>query len=171
MIIDRLLQDSEAATESQGFFSQLAEAFSPEVLMSWEFWTVASAVLLVGEILTAGFLLGAFVPGTILSAILAALGVGMQGQLWGFIAGTLVGLVVLRPIVIRKAQEGGVPSNVDALVGESAVVTEAIGADAPGRVRIRSEEWRATAATDIELGASVSVVSVSGNAVHVQAQD
>jgi membrane protein implicated in regulation of membrane protease activity len=156
--------------ETQGFFEQLFEAFEPEVLMSWEFWVVASAVLLVAEFLTAGFLLGAFVPGTVLAAILAALGVGMQGQLWGFIVGTMIGLVVLRPIIVRKAQAQGVPSNVDALVGEPAIVTEAISASSCGRVKVRSEEWRASAGADLDPGAAVTVVQVYGNTVHVQAQ-
>jgi|GEM_PF-679198 len=170
MMIDRLLQDSEVAAETQGFFSQLTEAFTPDVLMSWEFWTAASAVLLVGELLTASFLLGAFVPGTALSAILAALGLGMQGQLWGFMIGTVVGLVVLRPILVAKAQEGGEPSNVDALVGQPGVVTESITPSSPGRVKIRTEEWRATAGDDLEAGVHVNIVRVDGNAVHVQSQ-
>jgi membrane protein implicated in regulation of membrane protease activity len=139
--------------------------------MSWEFWTVASALLLVGELLTASFLLCAFVPGTAVSAVLAALGVGMQGQLWGFIIGTLFGLVFLRPILVKKANQGGEPSNVDALVGQSGIVTEPITASTPGRVKIRSEEWRATAGDDLESGTQVSVVRVEGNAVYVQPQD
>lgn len=153
--------------DSKGFFEELAEGFSPEVFMSWEFWTVVTAVLLVGEVLTAGFLLGAFVPGTALAALLAALGFSMQGQLWGFIAGTLIGLVFLRPIFVRRAQAGGEPSNVDALVGQSATVVQEIRPGQPGRVRIQSEEWRATADADIGSGTRVRVSKVEGNAVHV----
>ncbi len=153
--------------ESPGFFEQVFEAFSPDILMSWEFWTVLSALLLVGEILTAGFLLGAFIPGTVLSALLATLGVGMQGQLWGFIAGTMVGLVVLRPMVMAKIQAAGEPTNTNALVGQAAVVTERITPTQPGRVKVRSEEWRATSEAVHEAGASVIVSSVQGNAVHV----
>ena len=156
--------------DSKSFFEQLGD-LSPEVLMSWEFWVVASALLVVGEFLTAGFLLGCFVPGTVLSAILAAFGVGMNGQLWGFIVGTMIGLFAIRPEIVRRAQKGGVPSNVDALIGASATVTEPITADELGRVKIRGEEWRATAAENLESGASVQVMSVDGNTVSVQAQD
>lgn len=170
MIIDLLLQDPQAASEGQGFFSQLAEYLQPDVLMSWEFWTVTSGLLLLGELLTASFLLCAFVPGTVVAAILAAFGIGMNGQLWGFIIGTLFGLVVLRPILVEKANQGGEPSNVDALIGQSGVVTESITSSTPGRVKIRSEEWRATAGDDLESGTHVSVVRVEGNAVHVQSQ-
>ena len=170
MIIDLLLQDPQAASEAKGFFAQMAEYLKPDVLMSWEFWTVTSGILLLGELLTASFLLFVFVPGTALAAILAAFDVGMNGQLWGFILGTLFGLVVVRPILVAKANKGGEPSNIDALVGQSGVVTESITKSTPGRVKIRSEEWRATAGDDLESGTSVSVVRVEGNAVHVQSQ-
>ena len=157
-------------TESKGFFEQLFEFIQPETLMCWEFWVVASAILVVAEFLTAGFLLGAFVPGTLLSATLAAFDVGMNGQLWGFIFGTLVGLVFLRPIAVRHANEGGTPSNVDALVGLSAMVTEPITPSSSGRVKIRGEEWRAVADSEIQAGVSVTVARIEGNSVHVQAQ-
>jgi membrane protein implicated in regulation of membrane protease activity len=170
MILELLLQDPQSTPEGQSFFTQLTEYLQPDVLMSWEFWTVASALLLVGELLTASFLLCAFVPGTAVSAVLAGLGIGMQGQLWGFIFGTLFGLVYLRPKLVAKTQEGGVPSNVDALVGQAGVVTEPISAATLGRVKIRSEEWRAASGQDLEVGTRVQVVSVEGNAVHVQPQ-
>ena len=170
MILELLLQDPQSTPEGQSFFTQLTEYLQPDVLMSWEFWTVASALLLVGELLTASFLLCAFVPGTAVSAVLAGLGIGMQGQLWGFIVGTLFGLVYLRPKLVAKTQEGGVPSNVDALVGQAGVVTEPISAVTLGRVKIRSEEWRAASGQDLEVGTRVQVVSVEGNAVHVQPQ-
>ena len=159
MIIDLLLQDPQAASEAKGFFAQMAEYLKPDVLMSWEFWTVTSGILLLGELLTASFLLFVFVPGTALAAILAAFDVGMNGQLWGFIIGTLFGLVVVRPILVAKANKGGEPSNIDALVGQSGVVTESITASTPGRVKIRSEEWRATAGDDLESG-SVTIAGV-----------
>lgn len=158
-------------TESKGFFEQLFEFIQPETLMCWEFWIVASAILVVAEFLTAGFLLGAFVPGTLLSAILAAFGVGMNGQLWGFIFGTMVGLVILRPIFVRHTQERGTPSNVDALVGASAKVTEPITPAGSGRVKIRGEEWRAVADSEIQVGVSVTVVRIDGNSVRVQSQN
>ena len=160
-----LLLQSE---ESSGFLSQLAEFLRPEVLLSWEFWAITTIVLLVAEVLTAGFLLGAFVPGTALATLLAALGWGMEVQLWGFVGGTLVGLFYLRPIWVKRAQAGGEPSNVDALVGQKATVTESISVGGTGRVRIRSEEWRAISETSLDAGALVRVIRVEGNSVTVE---
>jgi membrane protein implicated in regulation of membrane protease activity len=159
----------ESASE-QGFLAQLQEALSPDLFTSWEFWAILSGLLLIGEALTAGFLLGAFLPGTVLACLAAVSGWGMETQLAGFSLGTLVGLALLRPLVLRKLAAAGTPSNVDALLGASAVVTEAIAYGEVGRVKVRNEEWRARCDLPIESGARVRVVSVSGNTLEVTPQ-
>ena len=155
-------------SDSGGFFDQVSQALSSDIFMSWEFWAIASTILLIGEVLTAGFLLGAFVPGTLVAAILAATGQGFQVQLWGFVVGTLVGLFLLRPMFLRKFQSNGEPSNVDALCGMDAEVVEAISANRAGRVLVRSEEWRASSKHNIPAGAQVRILRVDGNAVEVE---
>ena len=49
------IQETEA---SGGFLEQVSSAFSSDLFMSWEFWTVMSVILLIGEILTAGYSIG-----------------------------------------------------------------------------------------------------------------
>jgi membrane protein implicated in regulation of membrane protease activity len=159
----------ESASE-QGFLAQLQEALTPDLFTSWEFWAILSGILLIGEALTAGFLLGAFLPGTILACVAAVSGWGMETQLAGFSLGTLVGLALLRPIVLRKLASEAVPSNVDALLGASAIVTEAIAVGAVGRVKVSNEEWRARCDSALESGVQVRVVSVSGNTLKVTPQ-
>jgi membrane protein implicated in regulation of membrane protease activity len=153
----------------QSFSEQVSEFVNPEIFTSWEFWLVAAVVLMIGEILTAGFLLGAFVPGAIIAALLAALNWGMQAQLIGFATGTLVGLLLLRPIVLRKLQTQGEPSNVEALLGQMGQVTEAIVPGAPGRVKLSSEEWRASATAELTVGTQVRVLAVEGSTLTVEA--
>ncbi|MCP4094097.1 MAG: NfeD family protein [Planctomycetes bacterium] len=163
-----LLQTTES--EPTTFWQDLAEFFSSESIVdivSWEFWLVLTIVLLAGEILTAGFLLGALTPGTVLAAIVAAFGLDLRIQVFAFVIGTMVGLIYLRPIFLRKVMSKGVPSNVDALVGSTGVVTEAIGPDAVGRVKVQSEEWRAEASAQFAIGTKVLVVSIDGNTLTV----
>lgn len=136
-------------------------------LMSWEFWTIVTIVLLAGEILTAGFLLGALTPGSVLAAIVAALGLGMELQLTAFVLGTLGGLLYLRPLFLKKALDNSTPSNTDALVGVVAEVTESISTSAAGRVKVISEEWRARGSSDFSVGSHVRVLSVEGNTLIV----
>lgn len=158
------LQDSQAG---QGFLEQLQEALQPDLFTSWEFWALVSAGLLIGEVLTASFLLGAFLPGTILAAAIAAFGWGMEFQLAGFTVGTLVGLGLLRPLFLRRLAERTEVSNVDALIGAQGRVTEAIAAGDVGRVKVDNEEWRARAAVPLAAGSVVQVERVTGNTLEV----
>lgn len=163
-----LLQAS--ASEPTTFWQELAEFFSSENivdLVSWEFWLIVTIVLLAGEILTAGFLLGALTPGTVLAAVVAAFGLGLPYQVFAFIVGTLVGLIYLRPIFLRKVMNKGVPSNIDALVGATGIITESVKPDVVGRVKVHSEEWRAQGATEFTVGTKVQVVSIDGNTLTV----
>ena len=160
----RFLQESESG---QGFLEQVQEALSPDLFTSWEFWAIASAVLLVGEVITASFLLGAFLPGTILAALFAAFGWSMEFQLAGFVVGTLVGLGLLRPLFLRRLSVDAQPSNVDALIGRQGRVVEAIAPGEIGRVKVQNEEWRARADQPMEAGQPVTVQAVSGNTLEV----
>jgi membrane protein implicated in regulation of membrane protease activity len=66
----------------------------------------------------------------------------------------------------RMTTKGTLPSNVDAILGRSGVVTQKIGAHEAGRVKIGDEEWRATLAAGAgdarEAGQTVTVVSAEG---------
>ncbi len=162
-----LLQTSESEPT---FWEELAEFFSSDSivdLVSWEFWLVMTIVLLAGEILTAGFLLGALTPGTALAAIVAGFGFDLKIQVLAFVVGTLVGLIYLRPIFLRKVMSKGVPSNVEALVGSVGIITEGVSADSVGRVKVQSEEWRAEAASEFAVGTRVRVQSIEGNTLTV----
>lgn len=164
-----LLQTSESEPT---FWQELAEFFSSENivdLVSWEFWLIATIVLLAGEILTAGFLLGALTPGTVLAAIVAAFGLDFRFQVFGFVVGTLIGLIYLRPIFLRKVMSKGTPSNVGALVGALGIITEDIGPNVVGRVKVQSEEWRAEGSAEFSVGTKVRVVSIDGNTLTVSA--
>lgn len=64
------------------------------------------------------------------------------------------------------------PSNVDAVVGRTGVVTKRIAAQDAGLVKIGSEEWRAELAQPDsaarEAGAEITVVSVEGVTLKVR---
>ena len=82
------------------------------------------------------------------------------------------GLAVIYVVFIRQRlrarmmSSGTLPSNVDAILGRSGVVTQKIGAHEAGRVKIGDEEWRAVLAAGAgdsrEAGQTVTVVSAEG---------
>jgi membrane protein implicated in regulation of membrane protease activity len=153
------------------FWDELFDFLSEESLasiLSWEFWLLATVVFLIGEVFTAGFLLGALMPGSLLAAIAAAFGLGVQGQLLVFAIGVLIGLFYLRPIFLRKLDDGSEPSNVDALIGSTAKVVDAIAEGEVGLVKVSSEEWRARSENNHDAGTFVEVVGIEGNTLVVK---
>ena len=83
-------------------------------------------------------------------------------------------LVFFRKRIRSKLSSPHVPSNVDALLGTNALVTERIGPHAPGMVRVGDELWRARLAHDAEgeparePGVMVTVDSVEGVTLRVR---
>lgn len=59
-------------------------------------------------------------------------------------------------------------TNVESIMGRRAIVISTITPDAPGRVKIEGEEWRAQAEKTIEEGEKCTIISVSGVTVHVE---
>ncbi|HEY2460903.1 MAG TPA: NfeD family protein [Candidatus Acidoferrum sp.] len=86
----------------------------------------------------------------------------------GLIAGGVLSLIYLalfRRWLRIKLTVKNQPSNVDALMGKSGVVTKRIAASEPGMVKVGTEVWRA------ELADSGDAAKNAGETVTVQAVD
>ena len=142
----------------------------------WHIWVILATALFVLEIFTPGFVLAAFAVGCLASALASAAGLSLTLQLFAFSVGTLTAFLGIRPLVLRKLHAGdhSFRSNVDALVGKTARVLEAVdpGSDT-GRVNVAGEDWRAISATGepIASGSTVMVVEVDGAKVVVVPED
>ncbi len=102
-----------------------------------------------------GLMLGSATAGFVIAAVLCLLYVAL-GRRW----------------VRARMHHASTPSNVDALVGLKALVTERVSRHAPGKVRVRDEVWRAVPAGDdagpIEPGTEVTVRGVDGVTLQVR---
>lgn len=139
----------------------------------WFFWLVGGFVLLLLELLFSGFVLICFAAAAFVVALLSLLPVGIDAQLAGFAAATVVSFVTVRPFFLRhmKPKDGHVETNAAALAGMNGIVTEAVNPDAnSGRVRVRGEEWSAVTEDGAALptGCKVGIMRVSGNKVVVR---
>jgi membrane protein implicated in regulation of membrane protease activity len=127
-------------------------------------WLVAGFALIVAEVLTGGFVLIMLGVGALAAAAFAALG----GSIWGEVAvfaGTSVALTTLaRPVLKRRLHTAHVPTNVDALLGDKAIVVSTVDAHG-GKVKLRGELWSARAYDETEVlepGQRVTVMTISG---------
>jgi membrane protein implicated in regulation of membrane protease activity len=128
-------------------------------------WAALAAVLIVGEIFTAGFFLLPFGLGAAAAAVLALVGASLGWQ-WGvFLALSAVLLLSLRRFADRITHEPPEKVGVDRLIGKEGVVIDTIESDdGTGRVRVEREEWRADSAESqiLAVGTHVVVERVSG---------
>lgn len=127
-------------------------------------WVGAFVVLGIGEMVTAGLFMLPFAIGAGAAAILAWFGVAIWVQLLVFLVVSVAALWGMR----RFAWRSGEPSHsvgAKRYVDATGTVTETVDrVSGTGRVRLETEQWRATTDADsaIEPGTEVMVVDVRG---------
>jgi len=131
----------------------------------WWVWIALAAILLVGEIFTAGFFLFWFSLGSAAAGLAAYLDIGVTWQIIIFAVVSGVGYLLGRKFAERvtKAQPPGIGA--DRFIGDEGVVIETIDKSAnTGRIRIGQDEWRARSESGevIPSGTKVTVIRIDG---------
>ena len=146
---------------------------SPE---TWRWiWLGAGVLFALGELALAGtFFLLPFALGALVAAVLAFAGVPVPVEWLAFVGVSAVaslGFIPLRRRLDRDDESGSAGIGARRLVGQPALVIDAIDAGPHGRgtVRIGREEWRAETADGraVEVGAVVPVIEMRGTGVVV----
>jgi membrane protein implicated in regulation of membrane protease activity len=132
----------------------------------WALWTIASALLAIGEVFTPGlFFLGPLAVAALAAAVVAALATGAVGALLAFIGMAAICVALLRPLARRHIRLPAVSrTGTAALIGQKALVLEQVDSSG-GRVKIRGEEWSARAFLEGEpllAGEQVEVAQIEG---------
>lgn len=135
-------------------------------------WVALAVILLIAEILTAGFFMLPFGIGAAVAAALEYLAPGSIGWQWAaFVGVSSALLIVLRRFSDKVTHEPPQKVAADRLIGRTGVVLSALEPDdARGMVRVDREEWRADHRGDkaIPEGARVTVISVEGTHLIVE---
>lgn len=108
-------------------------------------WTLAAVLLIIIEMLTAGFVLGSLGAAALVTAIVAYIGFPIEFQFIVFIAASLFIFFALRPLAKKYlSPKKKVETNVNRLIGRKAIVIETIdNFRQTGRVKIDGDDWRA----------------------------
>lgn len=137
--------------------------------MHWSVWITGSIILFVFEMLTpGGFFFACLGTGALVTAVCSIFPVAFWAQWVIFTMVSLVSIYTLRPFAKKYLKAHEKKSNVDALIGKKAQITEAINPPALGLIKIEGEVWRAEAPENIEKGALVEVVAVEGTRLKVR---
>ncbi len=129
----------------------------------WQIWLLIAALFVVIEIFTSGFAVACFSVGCVFGAILAACELSLTWQVVAFAVGTFLAFVFIRPIVMKyldkKTNDNGVKTNMDSIIGKTAVVTEKIEENGFGRVKIDGDDWKAQTSdgSAVEVGTKVKI--------------
>lgn len=142
-------------------------------MQPWHLWTIAGLLLLILEMLTPAFFFASFAVAALITAPFAAANMGTTAQLGVFAIISIGCMAAVRPFFVKYVyRRRNVPAaNYHALVGQSASVVDAIGADdLPGRVKVGSEEWRAINASGEPLppGTRVEIIGVESATLTVR---
>lgn len=137
------------------------------------FWLALALVFAIAEVATAGVVAAFPALGALAAAAAAILGLGPVGQVVIFAAVTVLGLVAARRPIMRYLRSRSSPlvrSGAASMIGARAVLTESIGADHRGHVRIQGESWPARTSDGLPLaaGEQVRVVRIEGATLIVE---
>ena len=138
-----------------------------EQVMFW-FWLISAIVLAVVEALTPNLVTIWFAGGAVLATICAWFGFGYGVQLTVFVLVSVILLLLTRPLANKIAHRNSQPTNADRIIGQQAVVLQAISPLKKGRVRVSGLDWSAAADEEIPDGAVVEVLSIEGVTVKVK---
>lgn len=138
------------------------------------FWLVAAIIFGVSEALTVGLVTIWFAGGALVALAASLLGVGVPVQIILFF-GVSIGLMVsTRKVFVQKLKTGKTKTNIDALIGEEALVLTEIKPFAPGSIKLKGQEWTAMTRDEslrIASGEIVKVVAIEGVKAIVKPQD
>jgi membrane protein implicated in regulation of membrane protease activity len=141
--------------------------------MSWWIWVLVAFLLLTIEFFSTTMHIGFFAVGAFLVAILvgAGLAIPLWGQLLTFAITSVVALIFVRPIIVRKLGLSRTPV-VDTMIGEEAIATVEIAAGAVGKAELRGSSWNArnVGETTLATGQRCTVERIDGLVLHVKAQ-
>ena len=129
------------------------------------FWLVMMAVFLIVELATVGLVSVWFVAGSLGAMIVAALNGSLWLQVAVFVIVSAVLLASLRPFMKKFVTPKKIKTNMEALIGQTAVVTCAIdNVRGAGAVKIGGAEWsaRSVDGRNIEVDQLVRVERIEG---------
>ena len=128
-------------------------------------WLIAAAALGVAEMLTTTLALGLMAISALAAAATEAAGGNVLLQLGVFVAASVAGIVLIRPVAMRRLRRRtNLRTGTAALVGQTGYVLADVTPHA-GRIKIGGEEWSARPYDEtsvIPAGSTVDILQIKG---------
>ena len=130
--------------------------------MKWIFWLVLVIVLSFVEIATVSLVSIWFVASGIVAMILSFFIEDTAIITTIFILLGIFLLVISRPIVNKLRSKDNEKTNLDRIIGETAIVTEDIKKNVVGEVKVDGKRWSAVSKEKCLKGDTVKVLKIDG---------
>ena len=133
---------------------------TPMMTLVW----IGLAIVTIGvEFVVTSFIFLFIALAALVAAMLAALTIGLPGQIVVFALLALLLPVLLRRNLMSRFSGRGVPSRTEALIGATGEVTETIDpVRGTGRVIVNGQDWAARSSGPVPAGVNVEVVAADG---------
>ena len=131
----------------------------------WHIWLIIALILFIMEIFIPSFVLFNFGIGAVVGSLAAGLNLSLEWQIVLFSVATLMSFFLIRPVMKKYAykRSDGFKTNLDAMVGRQAKVTEEIdNENNRGRVSLDGDIWQARSLYNeiIPTGTTVEIVQL-----------
>jgi membrane protein implicated in regulation of membrane protease activity len=137
----------------------------------WETWLGLAIVLGVAEMFSLDLILLMISAGALVGMVCDLVGLPFPVQSLAAAAAALASLTLIRPALVHRLHAGpSLQVGHGKLVGQTGLVTEAITANEPGRVKLAGEIWSASpynGDTTIAPGQTVEVLEIRGATAYV----
>ena len=137
----------------------------------WYIWLILAGVFLIGEVMTAGFLIFWLSIGSLIAMIVSFFTDSIIIQTSIFVISSVILIFATKPLVKKFAKVETVLTNAKSLIGKKGIVTVDIDSiKSTGQVKIDGEIWSAIGEdeTDIPKGAEIEVLEIKGVKVIVR---
>jgi len=132
-------------------------------------WMAAALIFLIIELMTPTLIYICFVVGSVVAGIYSYFyPESYYWQIGLFVVVSVVLLPLTRRFAKKITKVSPELSNVDRMIGRTALVVKAISPEEGGKIRFEGEVWAANAEEAIEEQARVEIIAVTGTRVKVK---
>ena len=130
--------------------------------MNWIFWLILIVVLTIVEVCTTNLVTIWFIASGLVSLIVSFVTTNMVILSSIFVILGIILLITTKPLLDKLMKNKNNDTNLERIIGKSAIVTEAIEKDGVGEVRIDGKRWSAISSCDIPVNVKVKVLKIDG---------
>lgn len=137
----------------------------------WLLWLALLIVFGIAEAATVSMVSLWFMGGSLAALIVQLLGASVGIQVAAFIVVSVALLACLRPFVRKYIDPKRAATNIDAVIGKQAIVTEAVdNLKGTGTLKLEGKEWSARSVTGeiLQPGSVVVIVKIEGVKLYVE---